>query len=163
MNNVLIHLLVGLLALLIGSAGSLLARDYIHQQKEVQRLVNISKPVVSDMKIVNSYVEDDKLYMRMYGKKVRDCGAPVVVYGSYGANREYAITEILFLDDKDVDDKFKVADDNFTGNVDELIDFGWWGIKPDPSKHPISLYSIHKCDGTLVTTHIGTYSFNDYK
>lgn len=151
-----------LLAVVIGSVSSIMGLELYHQYKTVEYLKARTSPVVTNMQVTGMIEIDGSLWIRVFGNKHRNCGAPLTVYGDYGPNAEYRFTEILFLDDKTEDGVFKKPDDNKTDNKDDVIDFGWWSLKPNPIPDPFSLYSIHSCNGNLVTTFIGRFDPKDF-
>lgn len=164
MSRIIPHILPIIFAIIFGSIISVVAIFAYKQYEEVDLLKELTKPVVKDMTITNIIDADDGVLIKVEGYIVRECGPPLTVYGNYGIAHEYRFVEILFLDDKEVDGKFKKPDSNKIENNDDLVDFGWWKLKPSPyNDTPFSLYSIHNCNGINVTSLIGVFDTKELK
>lgn len=109
----------------------------------------VTAPVVENMKVTNTYKQDGKRYIRVIGDKVRDCGPPISITGSYGSS---IFRSIHFLDDVEkgvisLPDAQPVKSD---------IDFRWWELDPEPADKDWSgeaLFSVfHSCRGKAVET-----------
>lgn len=150
------------LATVIGSCLSILARESYVKIQQVDKLIQNNTPVVENMVIKGVRNTNGNLLIRIQGNKVRDCGGPLSIFGTYGKQQEYRFVQINFLDDLTDEGLFIKPDDNKTENDNDIIDFGWWELMPSPEPDSFNLHVIHNCDGVLVSTLIGSYKPADY-
>ena len=99
-----------------------------------------SRPVVEDMRVIDSVIKDGALQIHVVGNKARtDCGPIQNISGYYG-NR--VLKSVVFLADEDLDTKdIKLPSIRNEG----FNDFGWWELTPIPSGDVVLFRAFHMC------------------
>lgn len=145
------------LAVVVGSGLSLGGSALIEKNRKLEELVHKNEPVVKDMKIVSSMVNGKTLWIRVVGRKVRQCGPPLAMIVRYGAEQQLK-GRLTFMDD------VNYLNEELSPDAQELgiVDFGWWQIDPHPRGQLLFIKSIHNCDGTLVPSVNGIWSEDQY-
>jgi hypothetical protein len=110
MNEFKAHAGLALLAFVIGSVISFFAITITDSYREINILAEKTKPVVADMTVVNSYEFGPYLHIKVVGRKVRDCGPPLQIYGRYGHEEQFNLNKVLFMDDMVDDGRFIAPD-----------------------------------------------------
>lgn len=105
------------------------------------------RPVVADMRIVNSYIDGKNRYIKVIGNKVRnDCSPPISITG-YDSSNLAALKSIVFLSDVDENSgDIKLPHKREAG----INDFGWWELNPIPRGNVVVFKVINDCNGQLV-------------
>ena len=132
-------------------AGSILFNSgafLLQREAQVQQIIANSAPVVENMTVTDYNQSDGKLYIRVVGDKVRDCRF-LNIYGEYGNKRAI----VKFLNDETEGGNFLIP----TSRPEGKHDFGVWEIEPNPDGVPLSIFTVHLCNGQPVRTTIGTF------
>ena len=147
------HTAMVFLALVLGSILFNSGAFLVQREARVQQIIDNSAPVVENMTITDQKVVDGRLYIRVVGDKVRDCRL-LNIYGEYG-NKQAVVR---FLNDKVDEGVFLLPSSRPEGSHD----FGTWEIEPDPGGEPLSIFTVHLCNGQPVRTQIGTFIKDEF-
>ena len=147
------------LTFLLGSLAHVIYDNHVTSEAEKEQAENYRKltsPVVEDIKIVNSVIDDKKLYLQVVGKKTRQCGKPLAKWGWYGDPRK-ELKSITFVDDVLPNGEIAEPDAQEVG----VVNFGWWELDPTP-EGILSMTVMHICEGHYVYTTFGPFSPEEY-
>lgn len=158
--NKIHDLLVVIVAIVVGSIIYNGVTTFLKRELILSELISRQAPVVVGMRVINSYELGGKIYLKVVGTKMRECGPPVLTTGLYGNSLEKQLTSVEYLDDELEDGTILKPDSNAMEDGEQS--FGWWRITPSPLGTPMSLYVVHDCDGVLVRTNIGFFTKEEY-
>ena len=146
-----------LLALVVGTLLAGVGHWAVDVSRGIDTALSRTAPVVADMRVAATEHTKNALFIHVFGKKLRDCGPPIATSGYYGGLDAKQLDSIQYMDDVTDAGEFLRPDSNAIPEDGSEIDFGWWKIRPNPGAGTLHLFVIHKCDGVLVQSSIGTF------